>query len=184
MRTQKEIFDKIEELKKSGSDPMKVQRKHLIRKLEWKNARWYLKPEVSGDHDAKEKWKMSSRVDESYLKKEMHDFMFGAYDFFIEKDAIGCLVSAQYLIIWLWLLGPREESFLSHILHRFVGHNSNYCKPIFDDICNHFGWRIKTFYQEWENKSNLILPNQGGRMEKNFVSDIDKVTALLEGVEE
>lgn len=184
MRTQKEIQEKIEQLKKTGSDPMQVQRKHLIRKLEWKNVRWYMKPEIWLDSQNEKKWKETSRVDVEYLKKEMHDFMYGAYDFFIEKDAIGCLVSAQYLIIWLWLLGKKEESFLAHILHRFTGHNTNFCKPIFDDICNHYGWRIKKFYQEWESKSNLILPNKGGKTDSMFVKDIEKVDPLAQLLEE
>ncbi len=184
MRSQKEILEQIDHLQRTGADPMKVQRKHLIRKLEWKNARPYLKPAFRDDTLTRQKWNNASRLDEEFLKKEMFDFMFGAYDFYIEKDPIGCLVSAQYLIVWLWLLGPREEPFLGHILNRFMGHNSNFCKPIFDDICNHFAWKIKTFFQAWEDRPpRLILPaniKEKHEMDGMISSDIDNIKRLIE----
>lgn len=182
MRSQKEILDQIELLRRSGSDPMKVQRKHLIRKLEFKHAKHYLKPEARLDSAVEKNWKETARLDEEWLKREMHDFMYGAYDFYIERDAIGCLVSAQYLIIWLWLLGRKENAMLGHIIKRFTSNNEDYCKPIFDDVCNHFGWNIKAFFQEWEDKkTRLILPNAGQKMD-SMMGDIEGVIPQKDGL--
>lgn len=162
MRSQKEILQKIEEFERHGNDPMGVQSKHLIRKLEWNNALSYINPKKRFDDKFQKQWKESSRLDEKYLLKEMYDFMFGAYGAWLEHEAIECLTLCQYFIVWIWLLGPKEEAFLGYIINVFSQPDNNMGRKVFDEICNHFGWRRVVFMREFEererNKPRIILP--------------------------
>ncbi len=163
MRSQKEILEKISHLEKYGADPMGIQRKHLIRKLEWNNALPWINPKRAEDEKFKTKWKETSRVDEKYLMKEMFDFMFGAYGCWLEYEAVECLVMCQYYLIWVWLMGPKEDKFLAYLFHLFMEVDNNMGRKIFDEICAHYGWKTQTFIREFEekerNKPRIVTPD-------------------------
>lgn len=166
MRSQKEILQMIAELEKDRNDPMGVQRKHLIRKLEWNNAVKWINVTKIGDEAFKNKWKETSRIDEKYLLKEMFDFMFAAYGAWLEHDAIQCLVICQYYLIWVWLMGPKEDAFLKYLFQIFMRPDNNMGREVFDEVCKHYGWKRKTFMREFEekerNKPRIITPDDDG----------------------
>lgn len=169
MRSQKEILEKIEQLEKNSNDPMAVQRKHLIRKLEWQHAVKWIHPDKVNDSDFKSKWSESSRLDEKYLLKEMNDFMFAAYEAWLNHDAVRCLVICQYYLVWVWLMGSKEDAFLRHLFNMFINIEHDMGRGIFDEVCNHYGWKIKRFLRDFEvaerNKPRIITgldTNEGG----------------------
>lgn len=151
MRSQKEIQDKIEELRRTQSDPMRVQRKHLIRKLTWENAKSFLSAEALADDVFKEKWKQGSRLDRELLIKEINDFMLGAYSYYIDGDAIKCLVAGQYILVWVWLLGNQEERFFRYLLVMFERDHNHLYRHLFDETCRHFGWKVEKFMRSFED---------------------------------
>lgn len=166
MRSQQEILNKIAALDHDRNDPMGVQRKHLIRKLEWNNAVKWISPSKISDIQFKKNWEMSSRLDEKYLLKEMKEFMFAAYGAWLDREPMECLVMVQYYIIWIWLMGPKEESFLGYILGVFQSPDNNMGRRVFDEICLHYGWKVKTFMREFEEKERnapkIITPDDIG----------------------
>ena len=163
MRSQKEILDKITILEKDWNDPMGVQRRHLIRKLEWINAVKWIDPAKIDNDEFKNEWKLTSRLDENYLKTEMYDFMFAAYDAWLEEDPVKCLIFCQYYIIWIWLMGPKEDSFLKHIFSIFINTENNMGRDLFDSVCKHYDWNIKVFMRKFEEKERtkprIIIPD-------------------------
>lgn len=173
MRSQKEILEKIEELTRHNNDPMGVQRKHLIRKLEWNNALPWINPKRHNDDEFKRKWKDTSRNDEKYILNEMYQFMFGAYGAWLEHEPVECLVMCQYLIIYIWLLGKKHETFLAYIIHIFTNMENNMGRMVFDEICKNYGWRRVVFMREFEekerNKPRIITPEGFNETESGLI---------------
>lgn len=179
LRSQKEILDKIEQFNKTGTDPFRIQRKDLIRKLEWSNACKFLPKYAQDNFEIRENWDKASCLEEDILIKDMRDYMFWAYEQCMSNNLTNCIISCQHYTIWIWLLGPKREKFFQHFLKLFISPRRKFVrsngvidrghyKEIFLKVMEHFGWDPKSFTKREDGEydhliedinSRIILPN-------------------------
>jgi len=168
MRSQKEIIKKIEDIMKAKTDPFKIQLRILIQKLEFVNAKRFLKREYYDRFELRELWKKRCRLDEEYLKQQIKDLLFFAYDQYIEDDAFQLVVCYQEFVVLIWLMGKKYDDLLVRIMSILTSNLID--NKILDMIIERFGWKIATFFQPREKprvqipdevKRNIIIPENG-----------------------
>ena len=152
MRSQKEILNKIEDLTRAKADPLKIQRSHLVRKLTWENARPFLHVDYILNPKNAEIWKKNSRLDEPFLMHEIDQFLFDCYEHFLSKSPMKSFTCAQYLLIWLWLLGPKHDDIFRRALYLFTYENKDFNLPVYDAVVKHFGWKRSKYMRDWEER--------------------------------
>lgn len=127
MRTQQQIVDKINNL--GDSDWMGTITSDLLLYLDFKNAKPFLKPEIT-----EEEWgKIGKKFDKATLLEEMRSYMTFAWD-----KANGCRgLSAgrtmDHYTAWVWLLG--DEGVFGDLQNYIYYGKLNLIK-----ICEYYGW--------------------------------------------
>lgn len=155
MRSQQEILLKIEEITRSQSDPMKVQRKVLIRKLDWKHAKEFMKVDKALDPTLKSNWAVTSSQEDKLINAEMDALMYQAYDNLIEFDFGKCLIFSQIFMIFAWL--TRKGPLLNEIIFRLPlvppddSMKPFFFKSLFDKVCNEFALNPIAYMRDWED---------------------------------
>jgi len=107
MRTQKEILNKIEEIK--DSDFFGFKTSDLIGYLSFNNAKQYLKEGVTGDQ-----WEQKGRDHES-IKNEMIDYMDFAWGKANNCRGISAGRTMNHYSIWVWMLGDEINNKFSDL---------------------------------------------------------------------
>lgn len=155
MRSQQEIIDKIRELRKPGADPMRVQMKMLVRKLNFSSAKDLLRRDVALDPKVVENWDKTSCLDKKFLIGEVGELMYQAYDAVIENDLKKMIMFHQIFIIFAWLL--QDDLLIRELIYKFQCgehvplHMKKFLfKGIFDLVCENYGLRIQQYCQDWE----------------------------------
>ena len=155
MRSQQEILNKINELQKSGADPMKCQVKMLVRKLIWSNAVDFLPAAKKHDPAVMKRWDQTSCLDKKVLIGEIGELMYQAYDAVIEFNFKKCLIFIQVFMVFSWLL--RDDTMMREIIHKLnssenvpLKYKKFLFKGLFDLICTNFGLRWQIYCREWE----------------------------------
>lgn len=160
MRTQQEIIQKIQltqNLVKNEKDPMYVQFKILVFKLDWKNALIFLRPEHRTD-EQKVKWQKSSRQDDYFIKKEIEDKLDLGAMYFTDRDPLACMGVVVGLLTYVWLLGKTKDKTLTILWQEFSAQYAiqNCFRGVFEGIANEFNldWdRMKFRYKHAIDKN-------------------------------
>lgn len=176
MRSQQEIINKINEIRKSNADPMKVQVRMLIRKLNFSTAKDLLPVKVSMDPNIRNTWDKTSCLDKKFLIGEIGELMYQAYDAVIEDDLKKMIIFHQVFLIFAWLLN--DDILMRELISKFqagekvpVRFKRFLFKGIFDLICDNFGLRIQTYCQDWELGDNPDVNQEEGGNGK-IISDV------------
>lgn len=125
MRTQKQIVDKIESIKKN--DFFGFQTSDLVFHLEYEHAKQYLNEGVTADQ-----WKQMSPDRDSILK-EMQDYMPFAWDKANNFRGLSAGRSMSHYMAWVWLAGD-EANFGDLEDYEYYG------KDNLVRICKFYGW--------------------------------------------
>ena len=166
MRTQKEILEKLEEIKRGKADPMGVQWKTLSRKLEWANAKPYINPKYHNNTEEREKWKATSRVDKKTIDKHIADLMDSAVDNYYQHEYVQDMGNIQVFMCLIWLFGEPMETLLGEIISIFLTPTFNAAYDtivIYQLICKEFGLNWKTYEQRYNPnaRGKILLPGEG-----------------------
>lgn len=165
MRSQNEILNFLSKIESDGGDVFGFQREILTYKLSWDNAKRYnrVNKKYHNDRKVRDKWKTLARLDEPYLRHQIHESMFNAFEAVIQNLPMDCLAWVDYMSVFIWLTGPKHDAILKKVLRMYQGAPRTAicesCEKILREICHHYGLDTKTYIREWE-RSTIIQPNQ------------------------
>lgn len=130
MRKQNEILDKIKEIEKSGADFLGYERGDLIQRLDFDNAKDYLKKGVTEEEWEGEREKLKTP------SKQIKDYMGFAWGKANDCRGISAQRSISHFLAWIWLDG--EDDLYEEIYNEYMYNYHYYGKPILEKICTHY----------------------------------------------
>lgn len=144
LRSQQEILDRIEEIKKL--DFFGTERSDLALHLLYDNAKEFLKPDVD-----KESWDREVRGRRAVLD-EMRDYMTFALGKIEDHRGLSAGRSISHFRAWLWLLNDDELLEFSYVTENY----RNYGAPILRRIGEKYGIALPN--ESWFENMSYGLP--------------------------
>ena len=145
MKTQKEIVDKIKQIK--NNDPLGFKTSFLLDYLDFDNARPWLRKAAT-----KEAWGEAKLLSKQDILKEMEEYMSFAWDKANNFRGISASRSIDHYEVWMWLIGD-EEVFDALPDYEYYG------KPVLKAICDHYGWDSEK-WDDWVRLNEEPFPGR------------------------
>lgn len=127
MRTQTEILDMIQKIRKSKADPSMVQQKTLFHKLEWKNAVQFIEPPARTQAN-RQKFESMNSMDAARLREELVERIDQLFMFLADNDLVKIHIHLQMILVYLWLIGPEKQDLFRWLHERLGWPNMNWRK--------------------------------------------------------
>jgi len=144
MRTQKEILEKLKEIEETKTDPFRVQFEILVHKLTWANAKdKYVNPKYH-DTEHRQRWRKRAKLDLKALEEEIQELIDSMACSYFDKDYQKLLAQFHCTIAFLWLMGPKKDTFLKYIFKSMQNFQEDGGYVLMRMLCYNFDveWKI------------------------------------------
>lgn len=190
MRSQLEILEKIDGIAKilykpsPKKDPFYQQYKILVHKLDWKNAREFMKPEDRTE-EGKTEWEKLNILDKKVLIAEIKEQCDLGAMHVCGNDVEYAFFTATGLMAQFWLLGPHYDKILTALWQDYMNpeNTARCCEKTFEDVCNELGLNWKRMKLCYTTGMFSRLTDQYGK-NLRLQQDADIAQAIEETVEE